>query len=943
MSSRNRSTASRSSRRVPRARSIRSRIISLLLVPLLSLVALWGFATVVTVEAGFGILNAQRVADELGRPTSDLAVALQDERAAVVAYIAGGRRGDRGHIARLREETDRQAERYRAVARDKDILAICYQATIDENQRFSTQLARLPSVRSGADASGSDPVQVLEDYSAVIEPNRALITTMSMLPDAELTRDALSVTSANTSRELLAQEDSLLGIAIATDRFRQSVYERFVHVVGARRFQDEQVSANLTPEGREEYQRRVLQTPDWAQVRRLEDRAIKSGRLGAVDVSAREWQANIRAQRTHETYGLWLTDQAFAKAYPKGVAIVLNAVIAGVVGLIAVVLSVVVSLRAGRNIVRDLVGLRRSAQQVADERLPAAVQRLRDGKPAGDLGRPPSTRVREIAEVGSAFEAVQRTAIREAEREADLRRGIREVFVNLARRSQTLLHRQLGLLDTMQRRAEQPEELEDLFRLDHLATRMRRHAEGLIILSGAAPGRGWRRPVPFIDVVRGAVAEVEDYARVRVTPMPEVSLTGAAVADIIHLLAELVENATLYSPPHTDVEVRGQMVGNGFVVEIEDRGLSMEAEELEVANRTLADPPEFDLHDSAQLGLFVVAQLAARHDIKISLRPSPYGGTTAIVLMPPGLLSEDDAAPFELAPGPSAPAAVGSGREPVVASAAGAPRARLRLHSSSPGTPGTAGPSGPGAPPAPPAGRTPAGRTPSEPPPAEPPPSVFSPPTRRPAPPPPPPPLRRPEPPPEEPAPLAMEPESLLDEDGRPLLPQRVSPKRAEDTGPVDASAFRTGASGGYDAGPAESPGFGRTPPAEPAHFDTAPIDLGEWGGTPPETIGTIDTSAFESDRPQLPKRVKQANIAPQLRTQATVDPPMGTVASSADDMRSAEEVRERMSSIQRGWQRGRSESARMDGPDPAAPPAAPYPDHEPQRRSPGTGEDRDR
>ena len=194
------------------------------------------------------------------------------------------------------------------------------------------------------------------------------------------------------------------------------------------------------------------------------------------------------------------------------------------------------------------------------------------------------------------------------------------------------------MLDAMERATNEPAALGDLFRLDHLTTRMRRHAESLIILSGATPGRGWRDPVPVIDVLRAAIAEVEDYVRVDVASDSPDAVVGSAVNDVIHLVAELVENATTFSPPTTRVEIRADTVGNGFAVEIEDRGLGLPAGELAEINQRLASPPEFDLANSDQLGLFVVGQLAGRHGIRVSLRDSPYGGTTAIVLMPPSLI-----------------------------------------------------------------------------------------------------------------------------------------------------------------------------------------------------------------------------------------------------------------------------------------------------------------
>ena len=248
----------------------------------------------------------------------------------------------------------------------------------------------------------------------------------------------------------------------------------------------------------------------------------------------------------------------------------------------------------------------------------------------------------EIGQVRQAFAAVQQTAVEAAVGQARLRQGISDIFRNLARRSQSLLHRQLALLDAMERRAREPEELEDLFRIDHLTTRMRRHAESLIILSGDAPARAWRRPVPFVDVLRAAVAEVEDYTRIKVTANTRAAITGPAVADVIHMVAELAENAVVFSPPNTPVLISGDVVGRGFAVEIEDRGLGLSDERRAELNDLLENPPPFDLSGSDQLGLFVASQLAKKHNIRISLRGSPYGGTTAIVLIPNTLVVSEE-------------------------------------------------------------------------------------------------------------------------------------------------------------------------------------------------------------------------------------------------------------------------------------------------------------
>ena len=311
-------------------------------------------------------------------------------------------------------------------------------------------------------------------------------------------------------------------------------------------------------------------------------------------------------------------------------------------GLVVIVGAVVLMGTFTRQLSRDLADLAETARRLADEQLPRAIQRLRDGQDAGlaDEGPHwPRTRSVEIEQAAAAISRLQRTTITAATGESGLRIGLRQVFVSLARRNQSLLQRQLRLIDSLEQKASDPADLADLFSLDHLTTRMRRHAESLAILSGAAPGRSWTEPVPVIDVIRGAMAEVEDYRRVSVLTKAEEAVAAPAVADMIHLLAELIENATMFSPSGTRVEVRAERVANGFAIEVDDRGLGIEPAQLDELNQQLADPPDFDLANADRLGLFVGAKLASRHGVRVALRPSPYGGTTAIVLMPNSIVS----------------------------------------------------------------------------------------------------------------------------------------------------------------------------------------------------------------------------------------------------------------------------------------------------------------
>ena len=391
-------------------------------------------------------------------------------------------------------------------------------------------------------------------------------------------------------------------------------------------------------------------SPTFKNLQKLEN-AIIAGRPGApLPVSPTAWQAGVGTVFAKLTAAESATRLDITSGQARASdAVIRNVIVVGGAGLLAVIVSSVLLLGFGNRISRELTGLRGAARTLADERLPSVVSRLRAGRdvdvaveaPPLDLG----TRTREVTETADAFSAVQRTAVEAAVEQAQLRSGVSRVFRSLSRRNQSLLQRQLKLLDEMERATEDPDALAQLFRLDHLTTRMRRQAEGLIILSGAAPGRTWRQPVPVVEVLRGAIGEIEDFARVElVTDSPDF-VQGTAVADVTHMLAELIENAVQYSPPGTKVQVRGGRVANGYVIEVEDRGLGIPLDIMQTLNERLAKPPEFDLADSDQLGLFVVSRLAARHSVKISLRVSGYGGTSAVVLLPRTLVVAEDEVP----------------------------------------------------------------------------------------------------------------------------------------------------------------------------------------------------------------------------------------------------------------------------------------------------------
>ncbi len=339
---------------------------------------------------------------------------------------------------------------------------------------------------------------------------------------------------------------------------------------------------------------------------------------------------------------------------------------AGLVVLIALALAFVVA----RSITRPVNKLTNAAHRLSREQLPRLVDSLKN--PAeDDVGylaasfTPIDVEGRdEIGQLADAFNGIQEVAVNVATEQASLlRKGIGDMFVNLARRNQTLLDRQIEFIDQLESKEEDPDQLENLFRLDHLATRMRRNAESLLVLAGAEPNRRRGKPVPLADVVRAAVGEVEDFARIDMLQFDEVLVASNAALDIAHLLSELMENAANFSPPDTRVEVVGHRTkAEGYVISIADHGIGMSPEQLNEANELLSRPPLVGLALSRSLGFIVIGRLASRFGIAVRLMPSPSGGTTAMVSLPPTLITDQPKTP-------SGPGAIKSGAQTELPSA----------------------------------------------------------------------------------------------------------------------------------------------------------------------------------------------------------------------------------------------------------------------------------
>lgn len=623
-----------------RDRPIRVRLIGLLLVPLFSLIALWVVTAGVTIGDSLRLRTYDTLWTTLRQPADKLIVELQHERLVTARYLgrpSGPRRTDM-NTQRVRTDEARDDVRRLALSdSSRDATTPAMRAQVD---KMLAGLDRLDEIRGEVDEGLSNRLRAIETYNLISDGIYQMHYGLAIIDDIPIYQQSRVVISLGYAKELLTREQAIQAAAASSGQMTDEERKLFTQLVGNRRFLVNQALPELDPDLRQMHVD-LITTPLYQRLRLQEERIIAGDRL--TSQTQRAWQetSDVLAesfQKAQTEAGERLAE----RAEPIADSILRRAGVVGGFGLLAVLASILISLRFGSRLSRELAGLQHAALDLANVRLPRVLAKLKKGEDVDvDVEAPPLTtsgRTSEIQDVSHAFSTVQQTAVEAAIGQARLQRGVSQVFLNLARRSQTLLHRQRTQLHNMQRHTTDPEALEELFRLDHLTTRMRRHAEGLIILSGATPGRAWRKPVPMYDVVRGAAAEVEDYARVNVFPMEDHALDGGAVADIIHLIAELIENATVYSPPHTSVTVRGELVATGFAVEIEDRGLGMAPDRLAELNERLADPPEFDLADTDRMGLFVVARLAARRDARVTLRPSPYGGTTAIVLIPATLI-----------------------------------------------------------------------------------------------------------------------------------------------------------------------------------------------------------------------------------------------------------------------------------------------------------------
>jgi signal transduction histidine kinase len=629
---------------------IRTKVLAIALVPSLVLLIIGVGATTYLVDVGQHAEDyAQSQEANLG-PTREMVAAIQQERMLSLRRLAG-EDVDPPALAAARTRFDNVlATLVPDVEAFQDLGGDTLDSTADAYNQVKTAL---PLLRNGIDAGAVSIVDVYGFYSKMLDG----FTTLGMAMVQRNAPDADSAIELTRNIELLhvvesmSRASSLTVAAVRPEGLPPALSTEYHHLVGYYHSQIIFLQAELEGESAQRA-KDITATPAWQQVTAMEDAIIhpeftEPAATLVLPMSVEQWR-DAASEVSDQLMAFWVDQNLSSQrqAAQSGDSTANRSLLAGSAVVVLVILTFALSLLLAGRLIGRLTRLRTETIALAEVQLPETMRRLGAGEPIDpeneaahlDFGDD------EIGSVAKAFNGAHTAAVSAAITEARTREGVRAVFLNIAHRSQVVAHRQLEILDEAESRQENPEMLEILFRLDHLATRQRRNAENLVILGGGQPGRRWRRPVPLIDLARGAAAETLDYARVHTGRMPQIFVIGSAVADLIHLLAELVDNATSFSPPQARVEITGNMVGKGVVVEISDQGIGMALQELARANEMLASPPRFGvaaLSADSRLGLFVVAQLGIRHGISVRLGESDYGGIRAVVLIPSAVITSE--------------------------------------------------------------------------------------------------------------------------------------------------------------------------------------------------------------------------------------------------------------------------------------------------------------
>ncbi|WP_030603020.1 nitrate- and nitrite sensing domain-containing protein [Streptomyces fulvoviolaceus] len=637
---------------------IRLSLILLALVPSVTLAAMWSVTTIQMFSEGLRLRSQTELSRSTGAMGTDATLALQRERSLSAVLLASP---DSSRTA-LDEQRKRTDEVVAQLVSQSEAIKKAPDRIGDRMYSVIAAMGSLEYYRSQVDhRTNMTADQALAQYTSIIDDQIQAFQELSQVDDGDLTSQAGPLVALERSAELVSQEDAQLHLSWPSGQLDEKSWDQFAQLVNVRRWlvRDQlQPSLRGTLQTRTE---RILESSEWKTLELVEDQVLAARANGLtadreITLPDAQKQWNTALDKLSDQYTQLIHQETaglLERSDDKSQGLLIKAASLSTGGFVALLVCVIMSWRITRSLSRRLRGLRIATLSLAEERLPDVVARLDRGEtvdvesatPPLDYGRD------ELGQVAQAFNTAQRTAVHTAVELADTRRGFQKVILGIARQSQNLVNLQLSKLDALEREHQDPDILAGLYELDSTASQLRRYEENLVIISGGQPRRSWSDPVALIDILRSAVGEVAEYQRVEVHTDEEVCVAPPAVADVIHLLAELIENATVYSPEPSPVGVRAGMVAKGLAVEIEDRGLGMSEDDYASFNVQLAEPPKFDvvaLADDLRLGMFVIARIANRHGIAVTLRSSPYGGTTAIVLIPHEIVvseAADTAAP----------------------------------------------------------------------------------------------------------------------------------------------------------------------------------------------------------------------------------------------------------------------------------------------------------
>ncbi|TQS43772.1 sensor histidine kinase [Cryptosporangium phraense] len=635
---------------------IRVKVVLITLVPLMAMFLFAGVLTYIVTDEAQSAQQIQQLA-RLGSESSKLVNDLQLERQAAAEYAANpGKDKNHPQLRRFIQRGTQTEATLREFLAEANRLDADTKAPIQNDLQSVTRGSQTlvngrTNLMDGARDQGVSVNAAASKYEGLINDLLHLSDSLARSADDRNLSDQLRAVASYAHYKESVGNEQIVVLSVLVDgqkRFTNDTLRSDLRAVADQESFLEQFRNTATPDQLTIRNETVSQEQ---QYRTLSNRVGKTSIGQQVNVTDTAWistsnQADVVLRGVEEK----LNGSAVQSAADFRDDAIRKTIIVITVALAALVVALLVSLAVARSMVRPLVRLRSSALEVAYQSLPEVVRKLQDADQQTAAQAAVETRARtldirsgdEIGQVAQAFNAVHLEAVRVASEQAQLRQSVSTMFVNLSRRSQLLVDRLIRLIDGLEQGERDPDRLSELFKLDHLATRMRRNDENLLVLAGADAGRRWTRPAPLVDVLRAATAEVEQYTRVKLGSIDDtVEISAAAVNDLVHLVAEILENATSFSSPRTDVVVDSRRVGDHVVIEIEDQGIGMSREQLAEFNERLAKPPVFDIAVSRMMGLFVVGRLASRHGVKVMLRDASGGGVLAIVTLPAGILHGD--------------------------------------------------------------------------------------------------------------------------------------------------------------------------------------------------------------------------------------------------------------------------------------------------------------